>query len=250
MCLTPGSTGHAMRHCLFDGLYSSTVWTAGIAADFDYRKNVVTRANYVWIYQSGASAQADAAGGRAQLPGGAQPAQDRTHYKVVDSYFAGNKKLAAPVRERESSSPTSIPRSWKCQGPEWSENLLCSSTTRPRATICIPSPDSDAAKVGAGLFTKSVTCSTTSLTHHQGEVFMTERTSVALCTGVLALTAVLLRRSGQRADGAAAPANMQTTLAGDVGNLSDKFTGLARVMAGKYDWRPIAACAQWPKCST
>ena len=44
--------------------------------------------------QSGASAQADAAGGRAQLPGGAQPAQDRTHYKVVDSYFAGNKKLA------------------------------------------------------------------------------------------------------------------------------------------------------------
>ena len=32
---------------------------------------------------------------------------------------------------------------------------------------------------------------------------------------------------------------MQTALASDVGNLSDKFTGLARVMAGKYDWRPM-----------
>ena len=32
--------------------------------------------------------------------------------------------------------------------------------------------------------------------------------------------------------------SVQTTLANDVGTLSDKFVGLARVMAGKYDWRP------------
>jgi DinB superfamily len=30
----------------------------------------------------------------------------------------------------------------------------------------------------------------------------------------------------------------QAALVNDVGNLSDKFVGLARVMAGKYDWRP------------
>src|SRR6478735_2931212 len=36
----------------------------------------------------------------------------------------------------------------------------------------------------------------------------------------------------------AAPAKIQASLANDVGNLSDKFTGLARVMSGKYDWRP------------
>jgi len=30
----------------------------------------------------------------------------------------------------------------------------------------------------------------------------------------------------------------QAALVKDVGNLSSKFTGLARVMAGKYDWRP------------
>jgi hypothetical protein len=34
------------------------------------------------------------------------------------------------------------------------------------------------------------------------------------------------------------PAGVQAALANDVGTLSDKFVGLARVMAGKYDWRP------------
>jgi len=34
--------------------------------------------------------------------------------------------------------------------------------------------------------------------------------------------------------------NLQATLAKDAGTLSDKFTGLARVMAGKYDWKPGA----------
>jgi len=34
------------------------------------------------------------------------------------------------------------------------------------------------------------------------------------------------------------PAGIQTALAGDVGTLSDKFVGLARVLAGKYDWKP------------
>jgi len=42
----------------------------------------------------------------------------------------------------------------------------------------------------------------------------------------------------QRAGSAAAPQSVQTALANDVGTLSDKFAGLARVMAGKYDWKP------------
>jgi DinB superfamily len=36
----------------------------------------------------------------------------------------------------------------------------------------------------------------------------------------------------------AAPATLQAALASDVGTLSDKFTGLAKAMTGKYDWRP------------
>jgi uncharacterized damage-inducible protein DinB len=34
------------------------------------------------------------------------------------------------------------------------------------------------------------------------------------------------------------PAKWQAAFAKDAGKLSDKFTGLARVMSGKYDWKP------------
>ncbi len=40
---------------------------------------------------------------------------------------------------------------------------------------------------------------------------------------------------------AAPQAGIQAALAKDAGTLSDKFTGLARVMAGKYDWKPNPA---------
>jgi len=33
-------------------------------------------------------------------------------------------------------------------------------------------------------------------------------------------------------------AGLQAAFAQDAGTLSDKFTGLARVMSGKYDWKP------------
>ena len=36
----------------------------------------------------------------------------------------------------------------------------------------------------------------------------------------------------------AQPAGIQTAFGKDAGVLSDKFTGLAHVMAGKYDWKP------------
>ncbi len=36
----------------------------------------------------------------------------------------------------------------------------------------------------------------------------------------------------------AQPAGMQAAFGKDAGTLSDKFTGLARVMSGTYDWKP------------
>ena len=67
---TGGSGGHAMRNCICDGVYGSGVWTAGIKDDFDYRNNVIMNGNYVWTYQGGASALADAGGrgGRQAAP--------------------------------------------------------------------------------------------------------------------------------------------------------------------------------------
>jgi hypothetical protein len=75
-------------------VYGSGVWTAGIKDDFDYSNNIVNNGNYVWTYQGGASALADAGGrgGRQGAPSPATP-QELTHYKVVDSYFANNRRL-------------------------------------------------------------------------------------------------------------------------------------------------------------
>src|SRR5881392_631213 len=52
-----------------------------------------------------------------------------------------------------------------------------------------------------------------------------------LCTLAVALVVPLAQAQGQ-------PAGMQAAFGKDAGTLSDKFTGLARVMAGKYDWKP------------
>src|SRR3954470_3985460 len=46
------------------------------------------------------------------------------------------------------------------------------------------------------------------------------------------------RSDGAVGAGAGQPAGMQAAFGKDAGTLSDKFTGLARVMTGKYDWKP------------
>lgn len=55
---------------------------------------------------------------------------------------------------------------------------------------------------------------------------------------VLTVAAALLAASASAQPAATTPVSIQTALGNDVGTLSDKFIGLARVMAGKYDWRP------------
>jgi hypothetical protein len=67
---------------------------------------------------------------------------------------------------------------------------------------------------------------------------------VLVCALALATAVLNVRAFAQQGGSAAAaqpamtPTTLQTTLANDAGTLSDKFTGLARVMAGKYDWKP------------
>jgi len=51
--------------------------------------------------------------------------------------------------------------------------------------------------------------------------------------GVCALAVALMLPLAQ-----AQPAGMQAAFGKDAGTLSDKFTELARVMSGKYNWRP------------
>src|ERR1700746_3623151 len=54
-------------------------------------------------------------------------------------------------------------------------------------------------------------------------------TQYAVCTLAVALMMPLAQ---------AQPTGIQAAFAKDAGTLSDKFTGLARVMSGKYDWKP------------
>jgi uncharacterized damage-inducible protein DinB len=53
----------------------------------------------------------------------------------------------------------------------------------------------------------------------------------AVCALAVALMVPLARAQAQ-------PAGLQAAYAKDAGTLSEKFTGLARVMSGKYDWKP------------
>src|SRR5690349_8289377 len=56
-------------------------------------------------------------------------------------------------------------------------------------------------------------------------------TQYAACALAIALAVPLARAQSQ-------PEGWQAAFAKDAGTLSDKFTGLARVMSGKYDWKP------------
>jgi len=60
---------------------------------------------------------------------------------------------------------------------------------------------------------------------------LTQYAMCALAIALLALTAPLTPAQ-------APTTGMQAAYAKDLGTLSDKFTGLARVMSGKYDWKP------------
>ena len=56
-------------------------------------------------------------------------------------------------------------------------------------------------------------------------------TQFGVCALAVALIVPLAQAQAQ-------PAALQAAFGKDAGTLSDKFTGLARVMSGKYDWKP------------
>ena len=68
---------------------------------------------------------------------------------------------------------------------------------------------------------------------HRLEEFHMEKilTHYVVCMLAVALMVPLAQAQPQ-------PAGIQAAFGKDVGTLSDKFTGLARVMSGKYDWKP------------
>lgn len=142
-----------MRNCLCDGLYGSAVWTPGIADDFEYRNNVVVNSNYVWTYQSGASASADAAdgGARQAAPSSAKP-QEGHHYKVVDSLFAADRRLAGSGTGARLEYQDINPSFLELVGTKVLDQPIDLERDQTRRSYLHPVVGSEAAKIGAGLF--------------------------------------------------------------------------------------------------
>ncbi len=149
---TPGSTGHAMTHCFVHEVYGSGVWTAGIASDFVYRNNVISGCNYVWTAQGGTSAQADAGARGGQSPA---PRQDEpVSYRVIGSYFADNRRLAGSgtgarleYSDIDSSFLTLV-------DTRVVDQPVVLEGDQTRIDYLHPVAGSEAAKIGAGMFTK------------------------------------------------------------------------------------------------
>lgn len=144
-----GSTGHAMRHCVNEGLYGSAVWTSGIAEDFDYRNNVVANCNYAWTHQDAASARADASGQRA---GTAAETLRRSRYRVVDSYFANNRRLAGTGTGARLEYRDIDPSFLELVGTTVTDERVVLEQDQTKRAYLHPVAGSDAARVGAGLF--------------------------------------------------------------------------------------------------
>jgi hypothetical protein len=151
---TGGSRGHSMHNCFVHGAYGSGVWTTEIADDFEFRNNVIANGNYVWTYQSGAMAGRDPdAGGRGSGATTA-PEKQRVHYKVVNSLFAANKKMAC--------SGTGAYLGFKDIDASFIEliNTKVSDQSVPveldetKKNYLHPLVDTEAAKIGVGLFMK------------------------------------------------------------------------------------------------
>jgi hypothetical protein len=152
---TPGSTGHAMRNCLIHGSYACSIWTSGIANDLDYRNNIVSSCNYVWIAQGARSSRAET-GQTSQPPAGAMPAQsaEPVHYRVRDSFFAGNKKYtgsgAGPALNFRDIDPSFL----ELIDTKVTEQPILLELDQTKRNYLHPVAVSDAARIGAGLFTK------------------------------------------------------------------------------------------------
>jgi len=176
---SPGTKGHAMRNCVIYGCRAG-VWTSGIANDFDYRNNVVTNGEFVWIGQGAQSVQAELqqlagragggppmggpppggmppgglpAGGRGRggLPAGPTPPEAR--YTVRGSLFAGNRKFtgsgAGPALNFRDNDPSFL----ELIDTRRTDQAIELEMDESKRNYLHPA-GGDAAKIGAGLFMK------------------------------------------------------------------------------------------------
>jgi hypothetical protein len=143
-----------MRNCFVHGAYGSGVWTTEIADDFEFRNNVIANGNYVWTYEGGASAQRDA-DAKAQASGSATaPEKQRVPYRVIDSLFAGNKKMACSGTGAYLGFKDIDASVLELVNTKVSDQPVAVELDETKKNFLHPVAGSEAAKIGAGLFLK------------------------------------------------------------------------------------------------
>jgi hypothetical protein len=152
-----GSTGHAMRNCLIYGAYGCGIWTSGIANDFEYRNNIVANSNYVWIAQGAESARREAGQAGAEStnrrPQGRTP-REPVHYRVQDCLFSGNKKFTGTGGGPALNFRDIDPGFLELIGTKTVNDSLELELDQTKRNYLHPVEGSEAAQIGAGLFTK------------------------------------------------------------------------------------------------
>jgi hypothetical protein len=173
---TQGSTGHSMHHCLMYGCYEGGPWTAHIANDFDFHNNIVAHSLNAWVQQVLGNVDPDAIrpAGAGGPPGGARPPgapgaagappagpprrvplPTDGQYKIRDSLFAHNERLAV--------SGTGANLGFRNIEPDFLEMINTTVTDEPlllnmdqfSRRYLHPLPGTLGAATGAGLFMKT-----------------------------------------------------------------------------------------------
>lgn len=149
---TPGSTGHAMTNCFVNGGYGSGIWTTENADDLVFRNNVIANGNYVWTYQNGALARRDPDAGKGGEKKEPVAEKKAVHYKVIDSLFAGNKKVACSGTGASLGFKDIDPSFLELVGTKVTEEAVPVEMDETKKEYLHPVAGSKAAKIGAGLF--------------------------------------------------------------------------------------------------
>lgn len=157
----PGSTGHAMTHCMVNGAYGSGVWTSSIDDSFNFSNNVVANSNYAWTWQNVKTATGDVTRLPSSSNGGlkepAKAAADlvSNHYKVTNCLFAGNHKMAGSGTGARLGYIDLDPAFLTMAGTTVTNDHLIVEMDQSKRNYLAPIAGSDAARTGAGLFLKA-----------------------------------------------------------------------------------------------
>jgi hypothetical protein len=116
---------------------------------------VIASGNYAWTYQGDASAQAGRGGRQGAKPAPATP-RELVRYKVIDSYFANNRRIAGSGTGARLDYRDMDPTFLEMAGTKVTAEPVVIERDQTKRSYLHPVAGSEAAKVGAGLFLKRV----------------------------------------------------------------------------------------------